>query len=392
MLLSLSRHLRQLVTLTFFIFTLSTGNAFASALSNDLAALVSQGQAVDAQVAGITLTPQNSCTELKLASTSVADWLAATETVYASMNTAFSVDASSLTSLDDLSNLAVSLAARIQGLSMDINSIDDVAELVEFDASLAAMLRLSDDIGTMAGRIGEMADRILVMADNIGAMADRILITQQLQSANVVTTQNSILATQQNMIALSDTVATLTYEPALIGLLTQANALGFSMDLVSLNTLNMAVELMRIEGEVSVYLAQVNTLYSLVMADSQVASHYINGDTLTLLADLSSVNRTLAAILDSYGSDIERLDRWTSSSILSSATASMLQLGADIGVMSDRIIEMSDRIVVMADNIGDMSNSIVETQNIQQTNIEFTQASLLAASNATIGVIAANEL
>jgi hypothetical protein len=67
----------------------------------------------------------------------------------------------------------------------------------------------------------------------------------------------------------------------------------------------------------------------------------------------------------------------------------MLRLNADIGVMSDRIMEMIDRIVVMADNVGAMSARIVDTQNIQQTNIEYTQASLLSASSTTVNVIAA---
>ena len=67
----------------------------------------------------------------------------------------------------------------------------------------------------------------------------------------------------------------------------------------------------------------------------------------------------------------------------------MLRLSSDIGIMSDRIMETVDRIVVMADNIGVMAGRIVDTQSIQQTNIEFTQASLLTASNATVSVIAA---
>ena len=50
------------------------------------------------------------------------------------------------------------------------------------EASLAAMLTLSDDIGTMADRIGEMADRILIMSDNIGLMADRTLAAVELLS------------------------------------------------------------------------------------------------------------------------------------------------------------------------------------------------------------------
>jgi hypothetical protein len=48
---------------------------------------------------------------------------------------------------------------------------------------------------------------------------------------------------------------------------------------------------------------------------------------------------------------------------------------------------MGDRIIVMADNIGIMSTRIVDTQTLQQTNIEYTQASLLTSTNVTVTVI-----
>lgn len=397
--LTIYRARRRLLT-TISIFLLITPLAvFAgkpapalSPLATDLSALVTQGQSVDDQVAGIALTPQNSCTELGLASTSMADWLAAMESVYAGLTSTFSVDVESLDALDQLSSLNLSIASNVQSLSQDLNSISNVAELVEYETSLAAILSLSSDIGSMADRIGEMADRILVMADNIGLMADRILITQQLQSSNVVTTQNSILATQLNAVALSDSISTITYEPALTSLLTQANVLDLSMGLVSLNQLNMAIELARIQAETSLYLAELNTLYTAVMMDSATASQYTNGDTLTLAGDLTVVHRALALTLQDYADSINALAPTTSSSTLGSATDSMLQLTLDIGIMSERIVEMVDRIVVMADNIGDMTTRIVDTQNLQQTNLEFTQASLSNASSTTINVIAANGL
>lgn len=61
-----------------------------------------------------------------------------------------------------------------------------------------AMLRLSDDIGTMADRIGEMADRIVSTELQIGIMADRILDTQRLQNENVALTQANLLKAQEN--------------------------------------------------------------------------------------------------------------------------------------------------------------------------------------------------
>ena len=54
----------------------------------------------------------------------------------------------------------------------------------------------------MANRIGEEADLILEMADNIGLQADQILLTQQLQSTNLVATEAALLNAQVIMIDL----------------------------------------------------------------------------------------------------------------------------------------------------------------------------------------------
>ena len=374
---------------SFFHTPFALAGKTAPTLATQLTELVAQGQAVDAELAGITLTAENSCTELGSANTSVGDWLAAIETVYAGITAALSLESESLTSLDDLSNLVLSVAGRTESLSRDLNSIAAVAELVEYDASLAAMLSLSDDIGTMADRIGEMADRILVMADNIGLMADRILITQQLQNNNLVLTQNSILATQQNMITLSDTVDTTAYNATLTSLLTQANALSVTMAGVTLTETTMDTELAGIETDVTLYLNQVVDLYTRATRDSTIASQYTDGDTLLWAGDLSDIHKALALSLETYANTINGLAPLTSTPVLAYATASMLRLTRDIGIMSDRIIEMVDRIVVMADNIGIMADRIVATQNIQQTNIELTQASLLTATSVTVNVISA---
>lgn len=359
----------------------------APTLATSLATLVTQGQAVDTQLAGITLTSSNNCTELGSASTSVRDWLNATNTVYAGITTTLTIDTATLTSIDSLSNLSVSVANRAKTLSQSLTSLETTTDLFEYEASLAAMLRLSNDIGSMANRIGDMADRILVMGNNIGLMADRILITQQLQNSNVVLTQNSILTTQQNMVALSDTVDTLGYNATLAGLVTQANSLLASMSGVTLTTSNMGTELARIQSLTGSYLTNVVSLYTRIAQDSAFASNYINGDTLTMTGDLSIVNRALAASLQTFASSVNQLAPSTSTSVLSSAVASMLRLNSDIGTMANRIVEMGDRIIVMADNIGLMSGRIVDTQTLQQTNIEYTQASLLTATNVTVTVI-----
>jgi hypothetical protein len=120
---------------------------------------------------------------------------------------------------------------------------------------------------------------------------------------------------------------------------------------------------------------------------SQGASHYINGDTLTSLGDLSGIYAGLAFSLETYAATINNLSPLTDTAILSDATASMLRLTADIGLMSARIMEMADKIIIMADNIGLMADNIVATQQLQQTNIELTESSLLIAQNTTITAI-----
>jgi hypothetical protein len=64
------------------------------------------------------------------------------------------------------------------------------------------MLQMSADIGTMSHRILEMADQILLMADNIGMQADQIVATQAAMNANIATSQQVTLSTQEWAIAL----------------------------------------------------------------------------------------------------------------------------------------------------------------------------------------------
>jgi hypothetical protein len=360
-----------------------------SSLAADLAALVTQADTVNTQLAGISLTTDNSCIELGTVNIAVGDFLASIETIYAGLAAPISLDTESLTSLDDLSNLSTSMATSVKNLSFDLNSIDGAADLFEYEASLAAMLTLSDDIGTMAGRIGEMANRILVMADNIGIMADRILITQQLQSSNIALTQASLLTTQQNAIALSSSINTLGYNTAFAGLVNEGNSLSASMGGIGLTETNMDTELAGVETNVSLYLSGIDGLYSQITLSSTVASHFLDGDTLTMLGDLSIIHQALATSLNSYAQAIDTLAPASSVTVLTDATASMLRLTQDIGIMSDRVIEMADRIVIMADNIGIMSTRIVDTQTLQQSNSDLTQSSLLTATNTTVSVISA---
>lgn len=356
-------------------------------LTTDLDTLVADLDLISADLNAITIQNGTACTDLGTLNTSIEDYIVSLETVTAQLAAPLSLTTEDLISLDALSKTVQGMASGSTTLSWDLLSIENTYDLVEYRAALSAMLRLSDDIGTMADRILEMADRILVMADNIGLMADRILITQQLQSSNVALTQAAILVTQQNMVALSDSLSSIGYNLSLGLLNEETQLLATNMANTVLTETNMASELTALELNTTAVLNQTVSLYTLAMQNSQSASHYINGDTLTLLGDLSNIHKALAVSLETYANAVNALAPVTDNIILSDATAAMLRLAQDIGIMADRIMEMSDKIIVMADNIGVMSGRIVDTQNIQQTNIELTQSSVLTAQNVTITVI-----
>jgi hypothetical protein len=358
-----------------------------ASLSTDLQTLVVQGTTLRTSLAAISVAQGNTCTQLGGFNAALESYLASVQAVYGQLTVPVTLTAADLTALDDLSGLAKGMAADSVRIALELRSIEDVADLFEYRAALSAMLRLSDDIGIMADRILEMADRILVMADNIGAMADRILLTQQLQNANVALTQTSILTTQQNMIAMSDSLSTITYNLSLGLVANEANALVGEMGGTTLTSQTMAVDLSALEAQTSLLLNSTVSLYTWMSRNSQVASHYINGDTLTLMGDLSSMQAALAFSLETYANTINQLAPLTETPVLSDATASMLRLTADIGEMSGRIMEMADKIIVMADNIGLMADRIVETQNLQQANIELTRNSVTIAQNVTLTVI-----
>jgi len=357
-----------------------------ASLSTDLQALVAQGTALRTSLATISVSPGNTCA-LGAFNASLESYLASVQAVYGRLAAPVTLTAADLTALDTLSGLAKGMAADSVRLSLEIFNIETVADLFEYRAALSAMLRLADDIGVMANRILEMADRILVMADNIGAMADRILLTQQLQNTNVALTQASILTTQQNMVAMSDSLSTIAYNLSLGLVVNEADALVGTMGGTTLTSQTMAVDLSRIEAQTSLLLNSTVTLYTWISQNSQVASHYINGDTLTLMGDLSGLQTALAFSLETYANTINQMAPLTQTPVLSDATASMLQLTADIGQMSGRIMEMTNKIIVMADNIGLMADRIVATQNLQQSNIELTQNSVTIAQNVTLTVI-----
>ncbi|MBU4033564.1 MAG: hypothetical protein KKG34_02085, partial [Proteobacteria bacterium] len=340
-----------------------------------------------ANLATISVSQGNTCAQLGSFNTSLESYLTSIQVVYGQLAAPITLTATDLTALDTLSGLAKSMGGDSVRLSGELRNIEALADLFEYRAALSAMLRLSDDIGIMANRILEMADRILVMADNIGAMADRIVLTQQLQNTNVALTQASMLTTQLNMIAMSESLSTIAYNLSLGLVVNETDALMGEMGRTTLTSQTMSVDLSRLEAQSALLLNSTVSLYSWMSQNSQVASHYINGDTLTLLGDLSSLQMALAFSLEAYANTINQLAPLTQIPVLSDATASMLRLTADIGEMSGRIMEMTDKIIVMADNIGLMADRIVVTQNLQQANIELTQNSVNITQNVTITVI-----
>jgi len=370
----------------FFVVLLLSSAALRADIHTDLQGLFSEGSVLNGRLSSFSFNQQGACAELGSLNRSIEVYAASVRSIAETMPS-FSVTSADLDALDELSILVRDMAQESLRLTTELNTVEDVAELFEYRAGLSAMLQLSSDIGAMADRILEMSDRILVMADNIGAMAERILTTQTIQNGNIALTQASILTTQQNMVLLSESLSTITYNLTLGLLVSDAGALSSAMDGITLDSNNMALELAVLQSQTSALLNMTTNLLLSVVENSAKASHYINADTLALAGDLSVFHKALALSLERYANTINQLAPLTQTPVLADATASMLQLTRDIGVMSDHIMEMTDDIYIMADNIGLMSENIVVTQNIQTANVELTEASLLTSQTMMINLI-----
>jgi hypothetical protein len=364
-----------------------TKDVQATTLSTDLQSLVSQGNDINIQLSAMSLTKDNACSELGAAVTSVNAFITSINTVSGTISP-LSVDADSLTALDDLATLSMNTSSVLPVLSADLTALNLTSEMADIVAAMDAMLKLSDDIGVMANRILEMGDKILVMSDNIGTMADRILLTQQIQSTNMAMTQSFILSTQENIVALARTVNSSVYALPLNALKDTVATLIADMNSTPLTESNMSSVLADFQTRISLYLDSVTSLSNTLNTNSSIATHFINSDTLTMLGDLSVANAGLSAALKTYSQNVNTLAPTTNITVLDDSVKSMLQLSADIGEMGTRIVEMGDRINVMADNIGLMSLKIVTTQVLQQENLELTVANIKAAQITTVSVIA----
>lgn len=379
----------RLIIKTLFMLALFIGGTAQAALTDSLQGLTAQGSTLEANLSAFSFETGGDCSQLGTLNTSIEDYIDSIEAVTAQITSPLSLTQTDLTSLDELSAAARTMAVESSRIAVEIRSIDDLADLAEYRSGLSAMLRLSQDIGTMANRILEMADRILQMADNIGTMADKIVYTMNLQSANLAFIQSAIVTTMENMAQLNASLSTIAYNLTLGQLVSDGNGLAAELNATQLSETNMADEVSRMETKVAAMQSAALALAVLVNTNSAVASHYVDGDTLTYVTDLSEINRALATGIELYASEINRLAPLTQTPVLSDATAAMLQLAYDVKVMGDRIMEMNAKIITMADNVGIMAGRIVEVQGILNTDMQVTAASLSASQRIMVGVIGA---
>ena len=384
--------IKKIKALAAFIL-LSTFSYTANAtLANDLQNLLTEAQAVNNQVAGINLTSNNICSELKSAHDAAALFIENIESISADLNTPVSIDTDSLQAMDDISAVIVAMANNSKNLSLDLTTLNDVTDMLAISNGITAMLRLSDDIGVMANRILQMSDKILVMADNIGLMADRIIVTQQIQSQNLALTQSSILATQQNSIALVSVVTSNEYESDFDAQTLSGNIL--SMDIAStfLTTFNMANKWADIATDVNNLKSQVESTYAMIKSASQSNTQYVDTDSYTALADMSIMVSSVSIAVEGLSIATQGLSVITRDSTLDASMQSILTLSTDIGTMANRILEMADLILAMADNIGLTADQIIAAQTLQNTNYASTLAMVESTQQIAISIIAINSL
>ncbi len=303
-------------------------------------------------------------------------------------STPVTLDDETLPLMQELFVNMASVSQQMSLLSSDIALLQPSTDAVTLKDGITAMLQLSSDIAEMADRIGEMADNILIMSDNIGLMAERIIETQVIQSENLVLTQNSALQTQSNALALVNVVETASYNLTLDSLVTDGEILVAKIALVSLNPLNMSRELEDVKIDVKNYLQQVKQFQDILNADRLSHKIYINSDSLNSLVDLAVIMTSIGTVMDGYGVMINAVKNLTSDGTLSASMESMLSISADIGTMSNSVLEMADLILSMSDNIGLEADQILLTQELQSVNIATAQASVLAAQILAIGIIA----
>lgn len=374
----------------FFAALVFSATLLQADLKTDLANINTSMLELNSSISTAELTSNTMCASLISLNKQAKDIVNEIAVVNDSFSTPMTLDDETLVLTENLFISVASLSNQSSLLSDEITLLQSNTDAFILSDAISAMLQLSSDIGEMADRIGEMADNILIMSDNIGLMADRILETQAIQSENLTVTQNTLLQTQTNTLALVSVMETASYDLSLDTLITEGNILVAKMTLVALNPWNMASELEDVQTDVHNYLAQVEQFKTLVDTDMVQSTIYINSDALNKLVDLSIIMSSIGIVMDGYGTAIEASQLMTRESTLLGAMESMLILSSDIGKLSNNILEMADQILLMADNIGLAADQIVLTQELQSTNIAATQASVLSAQQLALSIIAAH--
>jgi len=150
----------------------------------------------------VALNPWNMSRELQEVKEDINAYLVKVQAFQSILNSdsvqnTMTVNAQSLNALVNLSLIMSSLGTVVDGYGIAIEASKYITREATLLDAMNSMLILSADIGKMSNSILEMADQILLMSDNIGMQADQILLTQQLQSTNILATQTAILAAQQ---------------------------------------------------------------------------------------------------------------------------------------------------------------------------------------------------
>jgi hypothetical protein len=152
---------------------------------------------------------------------------------------------------------------------------------------------------------------------------------------------------------------------------TQGNALNTELSAFTFNQESSCMKLGTLNRSLEDYTAALKSTTETMTAFSVTEADLIVLDDLSVIVkDMGQESLRLTAELNTI-EDVAELFEYRA------GLSAMLQLSNDIGTMANRILEMSDRILIMADNIGLMADRILITQQIQNTNIALTQASIL---------------
>jgi hypothetical protein len=374
----------------FIALLLLTVSAVHADLKTDLANINNSIVELNSSITGVNLTSDSLCAPLIAIDQQASSIVDAIALVNANLAAPLTLDNDTLMLTENLFVNMASLSNSSSLLSTDITLLQPSTNAITLKDGITAMLQLSSDIGEMADRIGEMADNILIMSDNIGLMADRILQTQVIQSENIALTQNSILQTQTNALSLVSVAETASYDISLDTLVSQGELLVAKMSFVALNPWTMANQLQTVKTDLHAYLLQVVQFKELLNTDTLQNTVYINSQSLDALMNLSLIMSSVGTVIDGYVIMVNASKNFTRKTTLVDAMKSMLALSADIGKMSNSILEMADQILLMSDNIGMQADQIILTQQMQSVNIVAAQTSILAAQQLAIGIIAAS--